>query len=126
MSTNLRTGRLSDDSLQLRYTHGLLLAAIETRCDADSQQILVGFGLLASLAATLPASAGSGRRVAPQDRAIRFVSDLNQALEGAKARNLPLFLAFGAVWCPVCRVMESTTLLETSVQASPPTSCGSK
>ena len=77
----------------------------------------VVFGLLASLAAFPPAAAGSGRRVAPRDDAIRFGSDLNQGLKNARVQNLPLFLAFGAVWCPVCRVMESTTLLEPSIQA---------
>ena len=28
-----------------------------------------------------------------------------------------VFLAFGAVWCPVCRRMEEVTLLEPSMQA---------
>jgi thiol-disulfide isomerase/thioredoxin len=72
--------------------------------------------VVATAAGSLPAVADEGR-VAKRDSAIAFGSDLDEALEDAKAAGKPVFLAFGAVWCPVCRRMEEQTLLEAPVQA---------
>ena len=71
---------------------------------------------LAVLAAAAPAAAKSGK-VKPRDSAILFTSNLDQALEMAKAEDKPVYLAFGAVWCPVCRHLEEVTLLEPEMQA---------
>ncbi len=63
-----------------------------------------------------PAAARPGR-VKPKNSAIRFAPDLDTALVTAEQENKPVFLAFGATWCPVCREMEEKTLLEEPVQA---------
>jgi thiol-disulfide isomerase/thioredoxin len=68
------------------------------------------------LALGLPAAAASDR-VKMRDSAIAFSDDLDGALDQAKATGKPVFLAFGAVWCPVCREMEDSTLLEPAIQA---------
>lgn len=74
-------------------------------------------GLVAALIVVPAAAAEDGRRVAAKDSAISFTSDLDKALETALVRGLPLYLAFGAAWCPVCREMEATTLLDPPIQA---------
>ena len=68
------------------------------------------------LTLSLPATADSGR-VKKRDSALDFTSDLDRAIEQAKATDTPVYLAFGAVWCPVCRRMEEVTLLEPQMQA---------
>ncbi len=68
------------------------------------------------LAQTIFATAASDR-VKQRDSALDFVSNLDDAVEKARAENKPIFLGFGAVWCPVCREFEETTLLEDSIQA---------
>ncbi len=70
--------------------------------------IIVAFGL--------PAAAAPDR-VKKRDSAIEFSGDLDRALERAEAAGAPVFLAFGAVWCPVCREMEERTLLEPAIQS---------
>ena len=65
---------------------------------------------------SLPAAAGSGR-VKKRDSALDFTNGLDKALEQAQADDKPVYLAFGAVWCPVCRRMEEVTLLEPPMQA---------
>ncbi len=68
------------------------------------------------LALGLPAAADSGR-VKKRDSGIDFTHDIDQALMQAKTTGMPVYLAFGAVWCPVCRRMEEVTLLEPPMQA---------
>ena len=71
---------------------------------------------LVVMGVSLPAVADSGR-VKKRDSRIEFTHDLDGALEQAKNGGLPVYLAFGAVWCPVCRRMEDVTLLEPPMQA---------
>jgi thiol-disulfide isomerase/thioredoxin len=68
------------------------------------------------LALSLSAAADPGR-VKKRDSAIGFTNDLDDALEQAKATGTPVYLSFGAVWCPVCRRMKEATLLEPPMQA---------
>lgn len=68
------------------------------------------------LAVSVPVAAESGR-VKKRDSAIEFSHDLESALELAKAASKPVYLAFGAEWCPVCRRMNEVTLLEPPMQA---------
>jgi len=68
------------------------------------------------LALSLPAAAGSGR-VKKRDSAIDFTNDLDKALAQAQADDKPVYLAFGAVWCPVCQFLEEVTLREPPMQA---------
>ena len=68
------------------------------------------------LALSLPAAAGSGR-VKKRDSAIDFTNDLDKALAQAQADDKPVYLAFGAVWCPVCQYLEEVTLREPPMQA---------
>jgi thiol-disulfide isomerase/thioredoxin len=68
------------------------------------------------LALSLPAAAGSGR-VKKRDSAIDFTNDLDKALAQAQADDKPVYLAFGAVWCPVCRRLEEVTLRQPPMQA---------
>ena len=75
----------------------------------------VVFSLIVLLTTAVPATAGDGR-VKRKNSAIRFVSNLDQALELAGTESKPVYLAFGAAWCPVCREMESKTLLEPPMQ----------
>lgn len=72
--------------------------------------------VLVMLALSLPAAAGSGR-VKKRDSAIDFTTNLDNALEQARADDKPVYLAFGAVWCPVCRHLEEVTLREPPMQA---------
>ncbi|MDB4306157.1 DUF3187 family protein [bacterium] len=72
--------------------------------------------VLVTLTLSLPAAAGSGRVKEP-DSALDFTNDLDKALEQAQADDKPVYLAIGAVWCPVCRRMEEVTLLEPPMQA---------
>lgn len=74
------------------------------------------FALIVLLFVAMPSTAGEGR-VKLKDSAIPFVSDLEQALETAKAGEKPVYLAFGATWCPVCRQLKEKTLLEPPMQA---------
>ena len=68
------------------------------------------------LALSLPAAAGSGK-VKKRDSAIDFTADLDKALAQAQADDKPVYLAFGAVWCPVCRHIEEVPLREPPMQA---------
>jgi thiol-disulfide isomerase/thioredoxin len=77
-------------------------------------RVLIGLAMLLSIA--VPAAAADGR-VKPKDSALAFGSNLERALELAKSENKPIYLAFGAAWCPVCRRMEEQTLLELPMQA---------
>ena len=72
--------------------------------------------VLVMLALSLPAAAGSGR-VKKRDSAIDFTANLDKAIEQARADDKPVYLAFGAVWCPVCRHLEEVTLREPPMQA---------
>ena len=74
------------------------------------------FGALAMLFVAASLSAAECR-VKPKDSALAFESNLERALELAKSENKPIYLAFGAAWCPVCRRMEEQTLLEPPMQA---------
>ncbi len=78
--------------------------------------LIVAVAVMTTVAGSLPAVADDGR-VAKRDSAIAFSSDLDEARERAKAAGKPVFLAFGAVWCPVCRHMEEQTILEPPTQA---------
>lgn len=73
-------------------------------------------GGLALFTAPAPVAAQSSR-VKARDSALHFVPDLEAALAIAAEGDTPVFLAFGAAWCPVCRQMEEGTLLERSIQA---------
>jgi thiol-disulfide isomerase/thioredoxin len=73
-------------------------------------------GLVVLLFAAPPAAAADGR-VKAKDSALTFGSNLERALESAKNENKPVYLAFGATWCPVCRQMEEQTLLDPPMQA---------
>jgi len=73
-------------------------------------------GLILALSAAVPLAAGDGR-VKAKNSAIPFGSNLERALESARTENKPVYLAFGAAWCPVCRRMEEKTLLEPPMQA---------
>ena len=77
--------------------------------------LVVAVGTVA-VASGLPAAADDAR-VARSDSAIAFGSDLEDARGRARVAGKPVFLAFGAAWCPVCRRMEEQTLLEPAVQA---------
>jgi thiol:disulfide interchange protein len=81
-----------------------------------ARKIWVTMVVAVMLALSLPAAAGS-ERVKKRDSALNFTSDLDNAIEQAKATDTPVYLAFGAVWCPVCRRMEEVTLLEPQMQA---------
>jgi thiol-disulfide isomerase/thioredoxin len=72
--------------------------------------------LLVILATAVQATAEDGR-VKQMNSAIQFGSNLDQALALAGTESKPVYLAFGAAWCPVCREMESKTLLEPPIQA---------
>lgn len=75
--------------------------------------------LLAVLMLTLiapPIEAGP-RQADRGSNAIEFVGDLDSALEQAKETGKPVFLAFGAAWCPVCRHLQEVTLREPQVEA---------
>jgi thiol:disulfide interchange protein DsbD len=73
-------------------------------------------GLILALSAAVPLAAGDGR-VKAKNSAKPFGSNLERALESARTENKPVYLAFGAAWCPVCRRMEEQTLLEPPMQA---------
>ena len=73
-------------------------------------------GLILALSAAVPLAAGDGR-VKAKNSAIPFGSNLERALESVRTENKPVYLAFGAAWCPVCRRMEEKTLLEPPMQA---------
>ena len=60
------------------------------------------------------ASAADGVR--PKESAIRFSNDVDEAIQRAREAGRPVFLEFFAVWCPVCRRMDSVTLLDPAVQ----------
>ncbi len=51
---------------------------------------------------------------------IHFMGNLEQGLAEGERLQRPVFLAFGATWCAVCRTMESSTLLDPRVQALAP------
>ncbi|HSO23396.1 MAG TPA: thioredoxin family protein, partial [Chondromyces sp.] len=80
-----------------------------------SRSIVLLLGILSLTAASSHVAAQTdGVRAA--DRTLPFVTDLEAALETARTESRPVFLAFGAAWCPVCRQMERT-LLEPPVHA---------
>jgi len=81
-----------------------------------SSKRLALIGLVILLIAMTPAAAADGR-VKAKDSELAFGSNLERALDAAKTENKPIYLAFGAVWCPVCRQMEEQTLLEQPMQA---------
>ncbi|MEX1310029.1 MAG: DUF3187 family protein [Candidatus Sulfomarinibacteraceae bacterium] len=56
-------------------------------------------------------------RVSKRDNAIAFTDDLDAALDRARSTGTPVYLAFGAAWCPICQRMERITLLDRRVQA---------
>jgi len=86
-----------------------------TRRTSYAKKLWVTAAVAVTLALSLPVAADSGR-VKKRDSAIVFSNDLDSALEQAKASGMPVYLAFGAVWCPVCRRMEEVTLLEPPMQ----------
>jgi len=65
--------------------------------------------------AAVPAEAGSAR-VKARASAIDFTPNLDEALQRAAAEDKPIYLAFGAVWCPVCRNVKDGTLREPEIQ----------
>jgi thiol-disulfide isomerase/thioredoxin len=81
-----------------------------------SRKTRVLFGGLALVFVATLLSATEGR-VKPKNSAISFGSNLDRALDVAEIENKPVYLAFGAAWCPVCRRMEEKTLLEPPMQA---------
>jgi len=104
------------------------------RQQAYSKKLWVTAAVAVMLALSLPAAAESGRtkkrdsaidftneldKALEQARvdAIDFTNELDKALEQARVDDRPVYLAFGAVWCPVCRRMEGVTLLEPPMQA---------
>ncbi len=70
--------------------------------------------VVAAAAGGLPAAAEG--RVASRDSAIVFSTDLDEVRDRARESGRPAFVAFGAVWCPLCRRMEEETLLDPAVQ----------
>ncbi len=51
---------------------------------------------------------------------IHFTGNLEEGLAKAERLQRPVFLAFGATWCAVCRTMESSTLLDPRIQVFAP------
>ena len=71
----------------------------------------VRFGILLllpffTLAVTLPVTAATDP--AEGDTIAWFRGDVEQAFAMAKEQNKPLFLYWGAVWCPYCSRIKST------------------
>ncbi|MFV2071945.1 MAG: DUF3187 family protein [Thermoanaerobaculales bacterium] len=80
------------------------------------RKVRVLAAMVVALAMSLTAAAGSGR-TKKRDSVIAFSTDLEKALEQAKATDTPVCLAFGAIWCPVCRHLKDVTLMEPPMQA---------
>jgi hypothetical protein len=93
-----------------------LRTRVSHRIPASAGLVLATFVALSGVEPSL-AAGQQPQRVARQDSAIELATDLDAALERARATDTPIVLVYSAVWCPVCRKLMNTTLLERSVQA---------
>lgn len=60
---------------------------------------------------------GDATAAAAAPQQIHFLDNLDRGLAEAKRLDRPLFLAFGASWCSVCRTMERTTFEDSQIRA---------
>ena len=66
--------------------------------------------------ANAPADHGTGHSSRPEGIAW-FDGDVTAALAAAKAKDLPVLLYWGAVWCPPCHLLKATVFAQPEFQA---------